>query len=169
MLMQVRDLLLRGVRLQRHLDADVVESCVATRAQTQEGVQVKVAGNIDGQLLDLNPPRRRIGGVAHGKAVAERREHLLDRVGGGVRAAEGRGLIGGNRREGAHLGLAAEAAEPGDARAPTGGCLGRVIAHGLDESADGLDVDIVEKGGAGVSSHGDAFLGMRMGVRACRT
>ena len=58
-------------------------------------MQVEVALELDRQVLDGDAGGGGVGRVADGEAVAQRAEDLLDRVGGGVGAAQAGRLVGG--------------------------------------------------------------------------
>ena len=79
-----------GVEVDR--DADVVEAGMAV-AEAEEGVKVDIAGELDAQVTDGDARHGGVRRVADGEAVAEGAEQLLDGIGSGVRATQGRRLV----------------------------------------------------------------------------
>lgn len=87
----------------RHADCHVAG--VAVRVRSEERPQVEVALEVDRKVVDLDAEAGGVGRVADGQAVAECAEQLLDRVRGGVGAAEADRLVGPDRCEVADRGL----------------------------------------------------------------
>jgi hypothetical protein len=133
-----------GVEAHRHPDGGEPGVPIGLRVQAEEGMQVDVSVKVDAQVADRDTRHRGVGGVSDSQAVAQGAEQLLDRVGGGVRAAERRGFVRGDRREVADRGLAAEGSGPPDLGGPRGLGGRGALLDGVDQGAHGTQVDLVE-------------------------
>ena len=61
-------------------------------SQAEEGMQIEIAFKFDAEILEFNSGSGRVGGIADGKTIAKRSQHLLDRIRSGIGAAELAGL-----------------------------------------------------------------------------